>query len=287
MKHFKIIIVTLISIMSFGYGTRAQVLEPLPDGEVYKKVTTPSRRVVPYPSLREADVMWSRRIWRTIDLREKMNQFFYYPQEPTNGRKNFITIIMDAVLKDKVVAAYDPMYDDFKIKLTLGEVAGIGADTIQKTQQRPFPPYEDFDTTIIKTLDVTTIKKFKIKEDWFFDKQRSVLEVRIIGICPVRERLDPQTGEFRGYSDMFWIYFPELRRVLANEEIYNRFNNIAQQITYDDVFMKRLFASYIAKEDNVYDRRIEDYLKNGLEALLESEEIKDKIRNFEHDLWEQ
>lgn len=285
MKLVKFIIALFICVLSILPQTQAQVLEPT-DG-VYDKVHTDSRRVVPYPSLREADVMWNRRIWRTIDLREKMNQFFYYPQEPTNGRKNMITIMMDAILKDKTVAAYDPAYDDFKVKMTLAEVAGIGADTIQKTQQRPFPPYEDFDTTIIKTLDVTTIKKFKVKEDWFFDKQRSVMEVRIVGICPVRERLDPQTGEFRGYQDMFWIYFPELRRVIANEEIYNRFNNVAQQITYDDVFMKRLFSSYIHKEDNVYDRRIEEYLKNGLEALLESEDIKDKIRNFEHDLWEQ
>lgn len=285
MKIVKIIIALFICVLSILPQAQAQVLEPQ-DG-VYDKVHTPTRRVVPYASLREADVMWHRRIWRTIDLREKMNQFFYYPQEPTNGRKNLITIMMDAVLKDKTVAAYDPLYDDFKVKMTLSEVAGIGADTIQKRQQRPFPPYEEYDTTIINTLDVTTIKKFKVKEDWFFDKQRSVMEVRIVAICPVRERLDPQTGEFRGYSDMFWIYFPELRRVIANEEIYNRFNNIGQQVTYDDIFMKRMFASYIHKEDNVYDRRIDDYLKNGLEALLESEDIKDKIRNFEHDLWEQ
>lgn len=285
MKLVKIIIALFVCVLSFMPQTQAQVLEPQ-DG-VYDKVHTDTRRVVPYTSLREADVMWSRRIWRTIDLREKMNQFFYYPQEPTNGRKNLITIILDAVLKDKTVAAYDPMYDDFKVKYTLAEVAAIGADTIFKTLQRPFPPYDDYDTTIINTLDVTTIKKFMVKEDWFFDKQKSVMEVRIVGICPVRERLDPQTGEFRGYSPMFWIYFPELRRIIANEEIYNRFNNVAQQITYDDVFMKRMFASYIHKEDNVYDRRIEDYLKNGLDALLESEDIKDKIRNFEHDLWEQ
>lgn len=285
MKALKIIIALFIILMSVMPGADAQVLEPQ-DG-VWEKVHTDSRRVVPYTSLREADVMWSRRIWRTIDLREKMNQFFYYPQEPTNGRKNLITIIMDAILKDKTVAAYDPMYDDFKMKMTLAEVNGIGADTINTTLYRDYPPYDPFDTTLIKQLDVTTIKKFKVKEEWVFDKQKSVMEVRIIGICPVRERVDPQTGEFRGYSDMFWIYFPELRRVISNEEIYNRFNNIAQQITYDDVFMKRMFASYIHKEDNVYDRRIEEYLKNGLEALLESEDIKDKIRNFEHDLWEQ
>lgn len=285
MKLLKFILIVTLCVLGFATESQAQVLDPV-DG-VYDKVHTDSRRVVPYASLREADVMWHRRIWRTIDLREKMNQFFYYPQEPTNGRKNMITIMMDAILKDKVVAAYDPMYDDFKVKMTLAEVAKIGVDTIFKTLQRPDPPYDYYDTMIVNQLDVTTIKKFKVKEDWFFDNQRSVMEVRIVGICPVRERLDPQTGEFRGYSDMYWIYFPELRRVMANEEIYNRFNNIAQQITYDDVFMKRLFASYIHKEDNVYDRRIEEYMKNGLEALLESEEIKDKIRNFEHDLWEQ
>ena len=285
MKACKIIVVVFIALLSVTVSADAQVLEPL-DG-VYEKVHTDSRRVVPYTSLREADVMWSRRIWRTIDLREKMNQFFYYPQEPTNGRKNLITIMMDAILVDKTVAAYDPIYDDFKVKMTLAEVAAIGADTIKTTQYREYPPYDEFDTIFIKKLDVASIKRIKIKEDWVFDKQKSVMEVRIIGICPVRERLDPQSGEFRGYSDMFWIYFPELRRVIANEEIYNRFNNIAQQITYDDVFMKRMFSSFIHKEDNVYDRRIEEYMKNGLEALLESEEIKDKIRNFEHDLWEQ
>lgn len=284
MKAIKIIIVLFCGVFALP-NIQAQVLEPN-DG-VYDKVHTETRRVVPYTSLREADVMWSRRIWRTVDLREKMNQFFYYPSEPTNGRENLITIIMNAILVDKTVAAYDAIYDDFKMKLTLSEVAAIGADTLQLSLYRDYPPYDQFDTTVIKPLDVTTIKKFKIKEDWVFDKQKSVMEARIIGICPVRERLDPQTGEFRGYSDMFWVYFPELRRVIANKEIYNRFNNVAQQITYDDVFMKRMFASYIHKEDNVYDRRIEDYMKNGLEALLESEDIKDKIRNFEHDLWEQ
>lgn len=287
MKVTKIIFVLCLALLGiiFPNKTEAQVLEPL-DG-VYTKEHTESRRVVPYASLREADVMWSRRIWRTIDLREKMNQFFYYPQEPTNGRSNLITIILRSILDDKVMAAYDPVYDDFKVKMTLAEVGGIGADTIPTTLYRDYPPYDPYDTVLIKPFDVSTVKKFKVKEDWFFDNQRSVMDVRIIGICPVRERLDPQTGEFRGYMDMFWIYFPEFRRVIANEEIYNRFNNIAQQITYDDVFMKRMFASYIHKEDNVYDRRVEDYIKDGLDALLESEEIKDKIRNFEHDLWEQ
>lgn len=282
----KLLLILLLTTPIIGFGQGA-VLEPLELDGVYKKVHTESRRVVPYVTLREADIMWSRRIWRIIDLREKMNQFMYYPKEPTNGRKNLIQIIMDNIVEYKTLKAYDPMYDDFKVQLSVSEVAAIGADTITKTQSKPDPPYDDTTFTVINKLDFATIKKYKLKEDWFFDRQRSVMEVRIIGICPVRERIDQNTGEFRGYSDMFWVYFPELRKIIANEEIYNRFNNVAQQITYDDVFMKRLFASYIYKEDNVYDRRIEQYIKNGLEALLESEDIKDKIRDFEHDLWEQ
>ena len=284
MKTIRFILVPCLAL-SITAQLHTQILEPM-DSPAPKEIAA-SRSKTPLSSLRESDLMWQRRVWRTIDLREKMNQYMYYPIEPTNGRKNLITIIMDAIIKDRTVAAYDPMYDDFKVRMSYIEVAAIGVDSIHTEVTSPNPPYTVSYTTIPKPLDYSTIKKFKIKEDWFFDKQRSVMEVRIIGICPVRERIDPQTGEFRGYSDMFWVYFPELRRVIVNAETYNRFSNISQQITYDDAFIKRLFSSYINKEDNVYDRRIDDYLKNGLEALLESEDIKDKIRNFEHDLWEQ
>src|SRR5690606_32034074 len=182
--------------------------------------------------------------------------------------------------------AYDPFYDDFTVPYTAQQALSIGSDTTYYTDYRPYEPYEEYDTFRINTLDYSSIKKFYIKEDWVFDKARSVMEVRILGICPVREVRD-QNGEYRGEQPMYWIYFPELRTIIANEEMYNRYNNIANQLTYDDAFMKRMFSSYIYKEDNVYDRKISDYMKNGLEALLESEDIKDKMRNYEHDLWEQ
>lgn len=114
MKTFQFLLLFGMAL-SMAFGAQAQVMKPteLPT----EKVTHPSRRVMPYLPLRQADLMWHRRIWRVIDLREKMNQFMYYPLEPTNGRKNFITLVMDAILKDKTVTAYDPMYDDFKVRL--------------------------------------------------------------------------------------------------------------------------------------------------------------------------
>jgi len=124
---------------------------------------------------------------------------------------------------------------------------------------------------------------YELKEEWFFDRQKSVMEVRIIGICPMKQKKDPTTGEFRGLQPLFWIYFPEARLVFANAETFNRANDVERR-TYEDVFWKRLFSSYIIKESNVYDRTIQEY-KAGLDALLQAEKIKDNIFIMEHDLW--
>src|SRR5205085_10278561 len=127
---------------------------------------------------------------------------------------------------------------------------------------------------------------YRVKEDWFFDKQRSVMDVRIIGIAPLIYDVDEKGAVRPGNvkKPIFWIYYPEVRKLLANAESFNREND-AERRSFDDIFQKRLFGSYIYKESNVYDRRIEDY-KQGISALLESERIKNDITNFEHDMWE-
>ena len=136
----------------------------------------------------------------------------------------------------------------------------------------------------IQTTELTAdlIKQYWIKEDWFFDKQRSIQEVRIIGIAPLRESID-DNGNVRGFEPMFWIYYPQARYVFANAPVFNRQND-SERRTYEDIFWKRMFNSYIRKESNVYDRTILEYTK-GLNTQLESERIKQEIFNFEHDLW--
>jgi gliding motility associated protien GldN len=135
-------------------------------------------------------------------------------------------------------------------------------------------------------FDRTTVKKWRVKEEWYFDKQRSVMDVRIIGICPMQEGKDEITGEPTGFFDpLFWVYFPDARPILANAEIFNLMKNDAERRTYDDIFWKRMFSSYIIKESNVMDRKLNEYMI-GLDAILKSEEIKSELFNIEHDLWE-
>ena len=131
-------------------------------------------------------------------------------------------------------------------------------------------------------IESESIKQYLIKEDWIWDRQRSERYVRIIGIAPLMEQIDDE-GQSKGFSTLFWLYYPECRYVFANSEVYNMFND-AQRRTYEDVFQKRYFSSYVVKESNVYDRSIQSYAR-GLDALGESRRIKEELFMLEHDLW--
>jgi gliding motility associated protien GldN len=273
-KLLMVMCIALISVEAFAQNVL--------DG-AYIKENTPKRRVIPYVPLREADVIWSKRIWRVMDLREKINQPFYYPTQKTNERKALIDVIHDALNDGRLTAYGNPTFDDeFKVPMTKSEVEAIFVKWDSTTTQEDPTTGEMVSAPSKKELTSDAIKQYAIKEDWFFDKQRSVLDVRIIGICPMIEDFT-ESGEFRGYKRLFWIYFPEARPVFANAEVYNRKSD-EERRTYEDIFWKRMFSSYIIKESNVYDRSIGEY-KKGLEMLLESEKIKSDIFNWESDLW--
>jgi gliding motility associated protien GldN len=130
------------------------------------------------------------------------------------------------------------------------------------------------------------VKQILVKEIWFFDRNYSRLDVRIVGICPIREYVQSDGGQDQVVKKQtFWISYPQVRNLFARHEVFNTKND-AQRRTFDDIFVKRFFGSYIVREANVYNnRRIEDYAV-GLDAMLESERIKSEIFTFEHDLWE-
>jgi len=282
----KVLFLIFVSIFLIGarLNSDAQVLEGPPRDGIYDRTTINQVDPIPYSYIREADVIWSRRIWRTIDMREKMNQPFYYPELPQNGWKSFITILLDA-MREGTITAYSAKTDDqFLVPITYKELMDQLRKTKKETLSRPENPDEKFDTLITTDFYSSDVKKLRIKEDWVFDRQRSVQEVRILGICPVKDSYT-EAGEYRGDEPIFWIYFPECRSLLAKNEQFNLKNGVAGRLSYDDVFMKRMFASYIYKFENVYDRSINEY-EGGVGALLEADKAKRSLFEFEQNIWE-
>jgi gliding motility associated protien GldN len=245
---------------------------------IYDKENSVNRRFIPYTFLRQGDVMWEKRVWREIDLREKINQPLYYPTEEVNGRSSLLQVLKRALFTQEIIAFSD---EEFLIPMTLSQIREklVKCDSVNEIGA------DDQGNEVVTRLfkcDSTTIyenvTKIRLKEDWFFDKQKSVLEVRILGLSAMKydEAKDI-------YTEVFWVYFPSCRNVLATNEVFNTKND-AERRTFDDIFFKRQFNSTSIKETNVYDRGINQYAK-GIDALLESDRIKNDIFQFEHDLW--
>jgi gliding motility associated protien GldN len=141
------------------------------------------------------------------------------------------------------------------------------------------------DSLVQSDIPTNEVKQMELKEIWYFDKQKSTLQVRILGICPIRVyKKDPKDSTYVR-KKLFWVNYPEIRPLLAKNESLNAFNG-ARSLSFDDLFLTRRFDGYIVKEENTYNNRsIEQYAK-GEYAAKESDRIKNSIFNYEQDLWE-
>ncbi|MFZ5429809.1 MAG: gliding motility protein GldN [Bacteroidota bacterium] len=252
----------------------------------YKRSDTFQKKPMPLPMVREADVFWSKMVWRIIDLREKMNQPLYYPTAPVDGLTSLPALLLRGIQTGQLTAYDARNDDDFKTPLTLAEVKeAFGAET-RTREVRNFETGEMELRTIEGEIRLEEVKQFMIKEEWYFDKQNSRLQVRIVGICPIqefyREEIEDSPVQRRR---VFWIYYPEARELLAAHEVFNPYND-SRRMSFDDLFIKRYFNSYIVQESNVQNNRLISQYLQGKNAMLESKRIEEKIFNFEQDLWE-
>ncbi|GLR19240.1 type IX secretion system ring subunit PorN/GldN [Portibacter lacus] len=248
------------------------------DGVVEKRLMV-ENRVLPYEPIREADIAWEKRIWRIIDTREKRNLVFRYPE------KSFFSIIQELANDGDINVFRDDRFTEI-----------IESDELIQILNRVdtsvvFDPetYEEQIKITTEEINWEDIKRYRVKELWFFDEETSRLRVRILGIAPIKEEYDEETGMFKYEAPLFWVYYPQIRESLSKFQVFNDSNDSAP-MTWYDLFEARIFASYIYKQSNVLDLRLQDYFEEsderGIDILLESEKIKNDLFNFEHDLWE-
>jgi len=259
------------------------------DGAVMRNMFR-DRNPLQYEDLRADDALFTERVWREIDIREKINMPFRYRAEDDNGDQRFISILVNAVRHNGVVAfsADDDRFTTPLDSLAFEKVISGGGqcDTI--------PVYNISDPTKIDKYVVTCatvnpddIIRFRIKEDWVFDRESSRMYCRIIGIAPLKVVYAPDGKTERGTSTLFWVYYPDLRPTLAKAEVYNPKNMGMGRMTWEELFEARMFSSYIVKStiDNPFNKFIRSYIQDDILALLEGENIKEKIFNYEQNLW--
>ncbi len=256
-----------------GGGGGAGNVEIPRDG-IYDRITAVEKQPLKYDHLREADIFWEKRVWRVIDTRQKMNIAFSNPKEP------LIDVLLGAIHeKDSKVRIF--LEDYFETPIDTTELSGqLGSvDTIMVVDP---DTYEETQEIVRNDFDWTSVKKFRLKEDWVFDEESGRMIVRVLGIAPIRDIFD-ENGNYRGQNAMFWAYYPDLRETLTRHEVTKATNN-AQRLSWDDMLHMRYFQSYIMKESNEYDRRIKDY-SSGTDALMEAERVKQELFQKEHNLW--
>ena len=281
MKKLFLVPVLLLG-MFLGNNTVAQVVLD----DIYAPDHVPNRKPIPYAYLREADAMYKKRVWRVIDLREKINLNLYYPTSPIKDRMSLIDLLLNGIANEGVTA-YNTDDDRFTQPMSRTQIDNV-FDAVEKSQNYTDENGDEQTVMIKGEINSSEVKQYWLKEDWFFDRKHSTMNVRILGICPIRFYVkDGDEGEDaemrKTYT--FWIYFPEVRRILADHEVFNN-NNDAERRTFDDIFFKRYFNSFIVKVSNVYDdRSIQEY-SLGIQSLLEAEALKKQITDYEKDLWE-
>ncbi|MEO7924029.1 MAG: gliding motility protein GldN [Chitinophagaceae bacterium] len=264
------------------------VKKSLRNDNAFDKSTLTARTPLIYEHLRWDDALYAEKVWRELDLREKMNKVFQYEAVDDNGSQMFINMLLKAVNSGEITA-----FTDDRFTTPLG-VADIQQMTAGKTDTVPEYDIKQIDKIIgyvvtRASFDPKTVTKLRLKEEWVFDRESSRMFCRILGIGILKTEYYPnvQPPKERGTSSLFWVYYPDLRPMLVKAEVYNPKNMGQSRMTWEELFESRMFSSYIVKStlDNPANKMIKNYIKDPILALLEGDNIKEKIFNFEQDLW--
>ncbi len=240
-----------------------------------------------YENLRADDAVYRHKIWREIDTREKINLPFRYSADEDNGNQLFISILLQAI-QDSAVTVFNSIDDRFTTPMTKAEVAKvIGGDEVE------VPNYDSLGVLtgskkMRNEINLDSIYKFRIKEEVIFDKESSRLFFRILGIAPVKNIVTTM-GVNLGETELFWVYYPDMRATFSKYEVYNG-KNFGARMSWEELFESRMFHGRVIKStiDNPYDQYIKNYKglsENGILQLMEGENITEKIFNYEQDLW--
>ncbi len=290
-KNFLIVIISITwSVTSLAQSNLLNAKTPSEIGlKTAAQLISDNDKPLAYGYVHDRDILMGKTVWEIIDLSEKINFALYFPIDENLGadRRSLYNVLTKAIRSGEISEVYSDSY--FKTKKTLADIQGSlsRVDTTDAGREQVNAGMQVSPEYILRS-DLTSqdVTQYKIKGYWYFDKRQSELKYRLLGICPVTPDVYTMNNDEKDYIELFWVFFPSAREVLHDAKAFNN-QNSAMPISFDQILNSRHFNSVIYKEENVYgDRDIKDYMRdNAQNQLLESERVKEKIRDFESDMW--
>lgn len=292
MRNFLILAISLIGGMaSYAQSNLLNARIPEEIGLKTKaQLISDNDKPLAYGYVHDRDVLMGRMVWEIIDLSEKINFPLYFPIDTANigsNRRSLYDVLTRAIKEERITEVYSDSY--FNTKKTFKDIqASLSRiDTTDAGREQINAGQKVSDEYVMRSdLTAQDVTQYKIKGFWYFDKRQSELKYRLLGICPVTPDVYTMNNEEKDYIELFWIFFPDAREVLHEAKSFNN-KNSAMPVSFDQILNSRRFNSVIYKEENVYgDREIKEYMKDNAQSqLLEAERVKEKIRDFESDMW--
>lgn len=249
-----------------------------------------------YGYVGDRDILYSKVIWEKVVLDERVNFPLYFPVEENLGenRKSLYQVLRENMESGMISKVYADSYfteertlEDLEASLSMTRITDAGIDYMNENGVGEDQVPEEF--VIRREIGPADINSYLIKGIWYFDKRQGELRYRILAIAPAAPDVNFIDDDNEANSEpiaMFWVFYPEIRDILHDSKAFNNSNG-AVPISFDHLLNSRRFHGIIYKEENVYgDREVKEYIaENALMQLLESERIKNKIRDFEQDMW--
>lgn len=302
MKLKNLLLVVLVLAGSVSSFAQSNLLNAKTPEEIGKKTAaqleSDNDKPLPYGYVHDRDVLMGKTIWEEIDLDERINFPLYYPVDTAfvgKDRRSLFQVLLNGIKAGKITEVYGDDY--FNAKKSLKDMTSTfkyrdtteaGIDVFNEDIEAYKSGAKVLDPQYINEteLDAGDISGYRIKGFWYFDKRQSELKYRLLAICPIAVEARDKAKGNTDAIELFWVYFPAIREVLHQAKAFND-KNSAMPISFDHLLNSRRFSGVIYKEENVYgDRTIDKYMKDNAQMqLLESERVKEKIRNFEQDMW--
>lgn len=251
------------------------------------------RRPMPFPHLRESDIVWSTMLWKTLDLNELFNQFIYYPIDnpDPSGKKSLAYTLWDAIVAGEI-----PIYEDDQLTIPIDNELFVTRYTKADTILLEIG-YDDDDNEMYQTIirphefDGAEIYQYSIREAWFIGRQETRQDSRRLSLAPLKQSYhkfaNTEEEIYLGRLPLFWVPLqnPTVRRILAKSTAYTNDNNMVGQPSWDWIFLHQRYTAFITRESNIYSRAINHYL-TGEDALDQADLIEEKLYDIENDIWD-